>query len=124
MNFIQVTGVSKISRLVTLPVFFDTNEGPVQVDIEAYMVKGMTTPLILDNDFADQYSISLIRDGSNSYLTFGDTGSCTQIVKSVGSSFVTEEGHTFKIHTMPDMVSLTSKFKAHRKQKRYRKQAH
>jgi transposase InsO family protein len=124
VNLIQVTGVSKISGFVTLPVFFDTNEGPVQVDIEAYVVKGMTTPLILGNDFADQYSISLLRDGSDSYLTFGDTGRRTQIVNSVGSSFITEEGHTFKIRTMPDMVSLTSKFKAHRKQKRYRKQAH
>ena len=59
INLIQVTGTSKISGYVTVPIFFDTDSGPVQLEIEAYVVMGMTTPIILGNDFADQYSISL-----------------------------------------------------------------
>jgi hypothetical protein len=70
INLIQVTGSSKISGYVTVPIYFDSDNGPVQLEIEAYVVKGMTTPLILGNDFADQYSISLIREGPDSYLLY------------------------------------------------------
>ena len=60
VNLIQVTGSSTISGFVSLPIFIDTEEGPIEVLLEAYVVKGMTTPFILGNDFADQYGISLI----------------------------------------------------------------
>ena len=55
---IQVTGTSKISGFVTLPIYFDSDDRPVLIEVEAYVVKGMTTLVILGNDFADQYSIS------------------------------------------------------------------
>ena len=60
VNLIQVTGSSTISGFVSLPIFMDTEEGPIEVLLEAYVVKGMTTPFILGNDFANQYGISLI----------------------------------------------------------------
>ncbi|KIJ51115.1 hypothetical protein M422DRAFT_44300 [Sphaerobolus stellatus SS14] len=74
INLVQVTGTSKISGYVNLPLIFETDKGPVQIEVEAYVVKGMTAPLILGNDFADQYAISLIREGDQTYLQFGDTG--------------------------------------------------
>ena len=40
----QVTAKTSIQSYMDLPLFFATNEGPVQVNIEAYVVKGMTTP--------------------------------------------------------------------------------
>jgi len=51
----QVTAQTTISGYVDLPLIFNTNQGPVQTDVEAYIVNGMTTPLILGNDFADLY---------------------------------------------------------------------
>ena len=122
INLIQVTGTSKISGFVNLPIYFDTEEGPVHIEVEAYVVKGMSTPVILGNDFADQYSISLIRENVDSYLIFGDSGRRTKIENSIGPPLRNEDGHVFKIHTLPNMASLTAKFKAHRKIKRTKKQ--
>ena len=112
INLIQVTGTSKISGYVNLPIFFDSDTGPVQIEVEAYVVKGMTTPIILGNDFADQYSISLIREGSDSFLMFGNTGRKSKIESSVSSPLRDEEGHAFKIRVLPDFSSLRAKFKA------------
>ena len=121
INLIQVTGTSKISGYVTVPIYFDSDSGPVQIEVEAYVVKGMTTPIILGNDFADQYSISLIREGSESFLLFGDTGRKTKIENSVSTPLKDENGHAFNIKTLPNLASLTSKFKAHRRLKKSKK---
>ena len=59
INLVQVTGKASISGYVELDLYFRTKEGPVKIKVEAYVVKGMTTPLILGNDFADQYSLSV-----------------------------------------------------------------
>jgi dUTP pyrophosphatase len=59
----QVTAKISIDGYVDLPLFFDTENGPIQANVEAYVVKGMSTPLILGNDFADQYSLSIDRKG-------------------------------------------------------------
>ena len=126
INLVQVTGSSKISGYVTVPLYFDSDSGPVLIEVEAYVVKGMTTPIILGNDFADQYSISLIREGSDSFLLFGNTGRKTKIENSVSAPFKDENGHTFKVRVLPNLASLTSKFKAHRrlKKSRVRQRAH
>ena len=58
---------------VTLPLEFDTPEGSVILEVEAYVVKGMNTPFILGNDFGHQYQLSLIRKEDKSFLAFGDT---------------------------------------------------
>ena len=42
VNLIQVTGTSKISGYINIPIIFETNSGPVQIDVEAYVVKRMT----------------------------------------------------------------------------------
>ena len=59
INLVQVTGKASISGYVELDLYFRTKEGPVKIRVEAYVVKGMTTPLILGNDFVDQYSLSV-----------------------------------------------------------------
>ena len=40
-------------------LYFHTKDGPVKIKVEAYVVKEMTTPLILGNNFTDQYLLSL-----------------------------------------------------------------
>ncbi|KZT28376.1 hypothetical protein NEOLEDRAFT_1031208, partial [Neolentinus lepideus HHB14362 ss-1] len=62
INLIQVTGNAWISGFVMLDLIFPTPEGPVKMNVEAYVVNGMSAPLILGNDFADQYSISILRE--------------------------------------------------------------
>jgi len=74
INLIQVTGSTTISGYVTLDLIFHMDSGPVKITVEAYVVKGMTTPFILGNDFTDQYSISIIQDEGESHLDLGKSG--------------------------------------------------
>jgi len=60
IDLIQVTGSTTISGYLTLDLIFHMDSGLVKITVEAYVVKGMTTPFILGNDFTDQYSISII----------------------------------------------------------------
>ncbi|KAI5885663.1 uncharacterized protein SCHCODRAFT_02453258, partial [Schizophyllum commune H4-8] len=39
INLVQVTGSSVISGYVTLDLYFHTCEGPVKLNVEAYVVK-------------------------------------------------------------------------------------
>ena len=57
INLVQVTGKASISGYVELDLYFNTKDGQVKIKVEAYLVKGMTTFLILGNNFADQYSL-------------------------------------------------------------------
>ena len=59
INLVQVTGKASISGYVTLELYFCTKEGLVKIKVKAYIVKGMTTPLILGNNFADKYFLSV-----------------------------------------------------------------
>ena len=93
----QVTAKITISGYVDLPLIFSTNKGPIQANIEAYVVNGMTTPLILGNDFADQYSLSIIRDKGESVLKFADTGRTMKLENSVSGSHTPEEVKIFLV---------------------------
>ncbi|PBL04509.1 hypothetical protein ARMGADRAFT_864912, partial [Armillaria gallica] len=86
INLVQVTGNSTISGYVNLDLFFETTEGPVKMNVDAYIVNGMTAPFILGNDFADQYSISILRRGSSSFLSFGDSGREAEVENSTAPS--------------------------------------
>ena len=97
INLVQVTGNASISGYVLLDLYFHTPEGPVKLGVEAYVVKGMSTPMILGNDFADQYGISVIRSEGNCSLEFGNSGRRMQVENSVSPPFTDEEGHTFRI---------------------------
>lgn len=99
INLIQVTGSSSISGYIILPVYFDTNGGPIEIVVEAYVVKGMTTPFILGNDFADQYAISIIRSDEGAILHFGNSGRTIKVQNSLGSSLTTGTGEVFTIST-------------------------
>ena len=97
INLIQVTGRASISGYVDLELYFHTREGPVEIKVEAYVVKGMTTPLILGNDFADQYSLSVKRMEGRTFLEFGDSGRSMDIANSVSPELLDEDGHAFKV---------------------------
>lgn len=99
INLLQVTGNATISGYVTVPLFFETEQGPICLKVEAYIVKGMSTPFILGNDFSDQYQLSIICNDNGTRLTFGNSGRSIPVYSSTANSFQDEEGRTFKVLT-------------------------
>ena len=59
ITLVQVTNKSSITEFVTLPLTFDTKDGPIEMTVEAYIVPKMNTPFILGTDFASQYKLSI-----------------------------------------------------------------
>jgi hypothetical protein len=92
VNLIQVTGNTSISGYVSLALYFHTEDGPVKLSIEAYVVNGMTTSFILGNDFADQYSLYILRVEGKAYLQFGDSGRQITVESSTAPSLRDEDG--------------------------------
>ena len=115
IKLVQVTGNTIITRYVSLDIYFETEEGPVLIKVEAYVVKGMSAPFILGNDFADQYSISLLREEGESTLLFGKSGQSKKVHNSITSTFLDEDGHAFKVRARPNLTSKVIKAKNHRK---------
>lgn len=97
VNLIQVTGKSTITGYIDLPILFQTDDSFVELNVEAYIVKGMNVPFILGNDLADQCSLSIIRKETNTFLDFGQTGRRVQVLNALSSPYVDDEGHTFRI---------------------------
>ena len=115
IKLIQVTGNTTITGYITVDIYFETKEGPVLIKVDAYVVKGMSAQFILGNDFADQYSISLLREEGRSTLLFGKSGRFTEVHNSVTTALLDEDGHAFKVRARPDITSKVLKAKAHRK---------
>ena len=118
LGLMEVTGETSISGFVPLSIFIKTDQGPVEMFVEAYIVKGMSTSFLLGNDFADQYCISIIREEEKSYLQFGETGRKTQVSNSIGTG-LKKEGHAFTISHKPNKNKSTGS-KNHRKNKKNR----
>lgn len=115
INLIQVTGNTTITGYVMLDLYFETEEGLVLIKVEAYIVKGMSALLILGNNFADQYAISLLREEGQSTLLFGKSGRSRQLHNSITTTaFVDEDGHAFKVRIRLDITTKVIKAKTHR----------
>ena len=84
----QVTGRSATSQYVPLDLYFETKDTIVLITIEAYIVKDMNAPIILGNDFADQYSLSIIRENGTTNLRLGDSDLSIPLDSSVDSSYL------------------------------------
>lgn len=123
IELIQVTGNAIITGYVALDIYFETEEGPVLLKVEAYIVKGMSAPFILGNDFTDQYSISLLREEGESTLSFGKSGRSMKVHNSVTAPFLDEDGHTFKVRVRTEIASKSLKAKVHRKSQKLKRRA-
>ena len=97
IKLIQVTGSVSIDGFAGIDLFFQTEDGPVHLPVEAYVVKGMSTPFILGNDFQDQFSLSILRKDGNTTLAFGDSGRSIPVENSTSPSLIDENGHAFNI---------------------------
>lgn len=121
LNLVQVTGNAELKGFVTFPIFIDTDQGLVELSLDAYVVKGMTAPLLLGNDFADQYSISIIREEGTTHLLFGESGRHVAVSNSVGPHLKTEDGHCFSVTRKNDPKA--DKARQHRKNQKKKKLA-
>ncbi|KIM72780.1 hypothetical protein PILCRDRAFT_93324 [Piloderma croceum F 1598] len=113
INLVQVIGNALISGFVSLDLFFQTPKGPVKINVEAYVVKGMSTPFILGNDFTDQYSISILQQGDEMELEFIDSRRRMRIENSTLPSLINEHGQTFKVQIMSSFPGISSKKSTH-----------
>jgi hypothetical protein len=76
----------------------------------------MSTPLILGNDFADQYSILVIRQEGSCTIEFGDSNRRMPVNNSVSPLFLDEDGHAFKLRVLNSSAKST-----HRKNQRFKR---
>ena len=81
--------------------------------MEAYVV--MSTPLILGNDFVDQYSISVILQEGSCFIEFGDSNQRMLVNNSVSPPFIDKDGHTFKLCVLNSSAKST-----HQKNQRFK----
>jgi hypothetical protein len=123
VNLIQVTGNISIDGYVNLDLFFHTEDGPVKLNVDAYIVDGMSTPFILGNDFQDQYSISVLRKEGYTHLEFGDSGRRLTVENSTSPSQVDEDGHAFKVRCSRTRAVKDSKEATHRRNQKFRQKA-
>ena len=61
MRIRQLTGTSTTDRYVPIDLVFDTEKGPVSLQIEAYIIPEMNAPVILGCDFTMQYNLLIIQ---------------------------------------------------------------
>ena len=121
INLVQVTGKASISGYVEIELYFNTKDGPVKIKVEAHIVKGMTTPLILGNDFADQYSLSVKQMEGRTFLEFGDSGRTLDIANSVSPEFISKDSHAFRVRRIHSTAKGFSKKIDHRRSQRIRR---
>lgn len=118
INLVQVTGKASINGYTNLDLNFETDQGPVIMNVDAYIVRGMTTPFILGNDFADQYLLSLIREPEATKILFGQTGRYIEVHNSSFEGPKDQDGHTFKVLVRPDLSSKLFRSQRHKQSRR------
>ena len=114
VNLVQVTGKSSINGYIVTPLTFDTTDGPVEISIEAYVVKGMSVPFILGNDFASQYKLSISRKEQKTFVILGNSGRKILAQESSTVPRTDDAGNVFHILTRPH-------FKTNIEQKAYKR---
>jgi len=76
------------NQYIPLDLYFKTSPDPVVLCLEAYIVKDMNALLILGNDFANQYSLSIIQGNGSTSLKLEDSGYSVPLNSSVNGSFL------------------------------------
>ena len=86
------------------------------MSIEAYVVKGMSIPFILGNDFASQYRLSLNREEQGTFVILGNSGRKVQAQESSTVPRTDDTGNVFHILTRPDFKTNLERIAYKRKQ--------
>jgi hypothetical protein len=102
VQLIQVTGKSSITEYVVLPILFETQEGLVEMTVEAYVVTKMNTPFILGNDFASQFKLSIIRKDQTTQVVLGSSDRQIEAQESDTNPRTDDTGNVFFVEIHPD----------------------
>ncbi len=78
----------------------------------------MSTPLILGNDFADQYSLSILRDNGQSTLQFAKTGRSMKLENSTSDSHISPEVKAFLIKVKKSKHKIKNKIRQNEKKRK------
>ena len=73
---------------MSLELYFETKESLVSIKVKAYIVKDMNAPIILGNNFADQYSLSIIQEDGTTRLRLGTSSQTISLDSSVDSAYL------------------------------------
>ncbi|KAB5588054.1 Transposon Tf2-1 polyprotein [Ceratobasidium theobromae] len=109
LKLIQVTRTSFLKYFVIVLLIFETQQGPVQMVVEAYVVPRMNTPFILGTDFATQYQLSLKRDQDGTKIVFGETGRSIPVVESETMPRTNLDSHSFQVEVAQGFVNNLDK---------------
>ena len=101
---------------MVIQLIFPTLEGPVEISIEAYVVKGMSVPFILGNNFPSQYRLSLSREEQGTFIILGNSGRKIQAQESSTVPRTDDAGNVFHILTRPDFKTNPEHLAYRRKQ--------
>ena len=117
ISLVQVTGYHKrINDYVTLPIYFETQDGPVKITVEAYVVKNMKAPLIIGNDFGSLFKLSIIREEEMTLLRLGSTMRVIPVVDTCDHPKGHKEGRVFEARSLfstSDSVDESKSFIPH-----------
>ncbi|QRV90335.1 Retrovirus-related Pol polyprotein from transposon [Ceratobasidium sp. AG-Ba] len=97
IKIIQVTNNCFINEFITVPLVFNTKEGPVEMLVEAYVVKDMSTDFILGNDFGNQYLLSLLRNKEGTFVELGTSGRLVPVLRTDTDPRTDSAGHVFQV---------------------------
>ena len=101
VSLTQVTSKgSPFTGFVSVPIFLETNKGTAKMTVEAYVVPNMNTPFLLGNDFATQYSISLLRDEGMTTVRFGKSGPTMTADSAISPLVTNDAGETISTKSL------------------------
>ena len=74
MRLVQLTGDVKCEGYVTLSLYFQLLLGLVRLqNVEAYVLKGLTIPLLIGEDIQTPWDLSMIRQDGTIYWQVGES---------------------------------------------------
>jgi hypothetical protein len=78
-----VVGTTTMQYYTRIPLYFWSNQGPIELIVEAYINEEGTIDFILGNDWMHQYQINILRSPQDLVVTFGTTGRTCQARDSI-----------------------------------------
>jgi hypothetical protein len=104
-NILTVTGTAEMGQYVTMPIYFKTDQGPIELSLDLYIIQGMNIPVIIGTDYQDQYLISINRSADGTTVTFGNSG---RTISAKSSIYSTEDIQKYAALANPSKPTLNN----------------
>ena len=115
------TGSDMRERAVKVPLHLHRNPRPHRINSQMLSLWERSQTPTQGTHNAPRNKQEHIPSTGEFHPSLKDTGRKTKIENSVSTLLKDEDGHAFNIKTLPNLASLTSKFKAHRCLKKSKK---